>query len=439
MPQKRRWPGALVLGAILAGLFLAALSESSEREPPLTAAELLLFLDSGIAEGLILSEIGQRGLEERLDVGLETRLRRAGASETLIVAVRRAAPAEMPKSPPLASPPPSFSRRLVPAEMNPRTSFPARTRSVRVPVSVLDKDGQPVLGLRPEDFRVSENGKRQKVTLFSGERQPLRIALALDLSGSMHRRIRRVEEALHYFIDLLEPADEILAITFDDHARVVQDFTSDREVLSGVLNGLEPGGATALYDAAFVAIRRLAAGPAENKAVVLVSDGVDTVSSTTFDELREFARQSEVPIFAIAFDEGDLKRTFGRRADSPGRGGGPGGGGIGRRGPGGGWPGTIGSWGLSGPVRKGFDGRPLVDLADETGGQAIILKGLEFSAPGKGSDRLKQAVESIAMVLRHRYLIGYEPPEGQYGWRTIRVEVDRSATARARKGYYGGV
>ncbi len=56
-----------------------------------------------------------------------------------------------------------------------------------------------------------------------------------------------------------------------------------------------------------------------------------------------------------------------------------------------------------------------------------------------GNDRLKQAVESIAMTLRHRYLLGYEPPEGKRGWREIRVEVDRPAmTAHARKGYYAG-
>ena len=89
--------------------------------------------------------------------------------------------------------------------------------------------------------------------------------------------------------------------------------------------------------------------------------------------------------------------------------------------------------------RKGFDARPLVDLADDTGGRAEILKDLHYTpvSEGPGSDRLKAAVESIALTLRHRYLLGYEPPEGKRGWRTIRIEVDRpSATPRARKGYY---
>jgi hypothetical protein len=92
--------------------------------------------------------------------------------------------------------------------------------------------------------------------------------------------------------------------------------------------------------------------------------------------------------------------------------------------------------------RLGFDEKPLTELADETGGRAEIVKGLQHYTPDTetpGSDRLKVAVESIAMTLRHRYLLGYDPPEGKQGWREIRVEVDvPAATARARKGYYAG-
>jgi len=91
--------------------------------------------------------------------------------------------------------------------------------------------------------------------------------------------------------------------------------------------------------------------------------------------------------------------------------------------------------------RSGFDGKPLQELADETGGRAEIIKGLEHYTPGEelpGGDRLKKAVESIALTLRHRYLVGYEPPEGKPGWRTLKIEVDRpsDATTRSRKGYF---
>ena len=326
---------------------------------------------------------------------------------------------------------------------------------MRVPVSVLDNLGQPVLGLKGDDFQVSEDGKRQKVTLFSGERRPLRLALALDLSRSMDNKIRQVEEALRHFIDILEPADEIMVITFSDRVRILQDFTSDRERLATVLDRLEPGGGTTLYDAAYVAIQRVAKGPAESKAVVLVSDGVDTSSSRTFNELREFARRAEAPVFSIGLDSGDELRNLSRPGRHGPGGGGRGPGGGGRGGPGG-WPGGTGGWSGGGPggglsggpggrnlPRRGFDGKPLIELADDTGGRAEILKGIQHYTPGSddapGSDRLKEAVESIATTLRHRYLLGYEPPEGKPKWRTIQVDVDRpQASARARKGYYAG-
>ncbi|HUG54868.1 MAG TPA: VWA domain-containing protein [Vicinamibacteria bacterium] len=437
-------------------MLLAALATGARGGTPLTTADLVRFLEAGISERTILAEMADLGFAEPLGAAREAALRQAGASETMIVAVRRAAPPEgvAPASNAGAESPaaeggdprlvfPSASGRRGPV-------FGASTRTVRVPVSVLDKGGHPVLGLQGEDFKVSEDGRRQDVTFFSGERHPLRIALALDMSASMENKTEQVADALRRFIDLLEPEDEILVITFSYDVDVVQDFTSDRQRLSRVLSSLHPVGATALYDAAAEAIQRVAAGPAESKAVVLVTDGVDTVSSTSFGELRELARRHEVPVFSIAIgDEVGLRRMI----DSIGRpdprrppgGGWPGGRGPGRRPGGRGWPGGWPGGGGGGfPGQPGgargrsvpeFDAGPLVQLADETGGRAEVLKGLDRDT-GR-VDRLKEAVESIAITLRHRYLVGYEPPGGKRGWRKIRVEVDRpSVDARARKGYY---
>jgi VWFA-related protein len=434
--------GTAAVGRAVAVLLLFALAPGTWGQAPLNTADLVRFLQAGLSERSILAELRDRGFAEPLDPAREADLREAGASETLIVAVRRAAPAEK------ADPPPPAERVLTRGRGQEPT-FATATRTVRVPVSVLDKGGQPVLGLREADFEVSEDGKRQEVTLFSGERRPLRIALALDVSGSMDNKVRQVELALKHFIDLLEPRDEILVITFNSEVRVVQDFTSDREQLGSVLNELQPAGSTALFDAAYEAIRRVAEGPAESKAVVLVSDGVDTASSTSFEALRELARRSEVPVFSIGLNSGSALRNLlpnfpslpvprprGPGRGWPPRGGWPGGGGTDP------WPGGGGRGG--GPAGKpdGFDARPLLDLAEETGGRAEILKGIERYTPGiptPGAARLKEAVESIAMTLRHRYLLGYEPPDGKLGWRRIRIEVGRPATtARARKGYYAG-
>ena len=430
--------------SVLALLLLAALVGPASGEPPLTSADVLRFLRAGISEKTILAELSQRGYSEPLDTDRETALRQAGATETLIVAIRRWAPPEAVLAEP--APPGGPMAPPLPTAPNREPSFTVRTRSVRVPVAVLDKNGDPVLGLQGEDFRVWEDGKRQQVTQFSGERRPLRLALALDISGSMRHKIAEVDQALKHFIDLLEPADQIMVITFNGQVRIAQDFTSDRDQLGHVLDVLQPEGSTALYDATHEAIERVASAPAEAKAVVLVTDGVDTASRVSFDALREYARRSEVPVYSIGL-QGEDSHSF--ATSPPHVGPGPGGGGGGWGGGGGRWPGgggwggrTGGGRGRSGARREGFDGKPLQQLADDTGGHAQMVKGMDHYTPDSDSPQngpLKAAVESIAMTLRHRYLIGYEPPPGKAGWRAIQVEVTHppSATAHTRKGYYG--
>jgi VWFA-related protein len=444
-------------GKLLA-LLLLVLSGLGFADPPLTTADIVRFLRAGISERTVITELQDRGFWAPLDATAEKFLRAEGASDTLVTAIRAAGP--QPPAVPTPTPPkPTEEKPAMPGE----PSFSTSARTVRIPVSVLDPQGEPVLGLKLPNFKVSENGKPQSVTLFSADRQPMKIALALDVSGSMRDKIDQVEEALKHFIEVLEPKDEIMVITFSRQVNILQDFTSDRERLSSVLTMLQPTGGTALYDAAYEAIRRVAKAPAESKAVVLVSDGVNTTSGITFDTLRTLAQRSEVPVYSLALDSGsDGERSFPRPPSGggggprPPRGGGGGGGGGGRpggfgfpgggggggggRGPGGG--GGGGGRGFGGGGRPdGFDVKPLQQLADDTGGRVEIITGLHHYTPGEdlpGGGRLKKAVESIALTLRHRYLVGYELQEGRPGWRTLRIEVDqpRDATARARKGYF---
>jgi VWFA-related protein len=272
-----------------------------------------------------------------------------------------------------------------PAESPTPPTFSAAVRTVRIPVSVLDGRGEPVVDLRREEFQVSEGGRGQALTLFSAERRPIRIVVALDVSLSMEGAMREVERALGHFIELVEPADETLVITFSDEVFVHGEFTHDREVLERVFERLTTAPGTSLYDAAVEAIRRLASAPAESKAVVLVTDGDDSTSDAKLGDVREFARRYEVPIFGIGMGGG---------------------------------------------------GGALRALAEDSGGRAIIL-GSARRKPGQ-PDHLKAAAASIALTLRHRYLLGYEPEGGgKPEWRPIRVDVDRpSLKIHARKGYY---
>ena len=453
--SKERVFAKLVVVLLLAVVAVAA--GVTAAEDPLSTADLVRFLRAGLSERTILTELKDRGFGEPLEATREAALRAAGATETLIVAVRRAAPGAPPSAPAAtATPRPRAEGAAPPPVEGPHgLTFSAAAKSVRVPVSVLDKRGEPVLGLSGENFQITENGQKQAVTYFSGERRPLRIALCLDVSTSMTEKMKEVSEALRHFINVLEPADEIMVITFSADVHVDQDFTSDHERLERVFTKLQPDQGTALYDAVIEALRRVAPGPAESKAVVVVTDGVDTASRASFGELREIARRTEVPIFSLGIGaDWGLMNIFRPRGGMGGMGGG-----RGPRGPGGGWPGGGGRWPGGGGGRGGWpggggggggrgpspiggpeqdlDAGPLRDLAEETGGRCEILKGLEHDH--SKNDRLKEAVESIAITLRHRYLVGYEPQAqpGKAGWRKIKVEVDRpSVTVQARKGYY---
>lgn len=410
------------VGALL--VLLTSLLTAADE--PLRVADVVRYLRAGISERLILAEVRDRGIAEPMDEQKENALRQAGASDGVVEAVRRAAPPPPPPAAPRArepstpwpSPQTSSGGRSIP-------SFGVSTRSVRVPVSVVDKRGKPITDLSAANFKITEEGKPEEITFFSGERKPLRLAIALDVSGSMQDKVDEVTDALKHFLELLEPEDEVLVLMFSDDVRVVQDFTSDRRRVGRIIESLTPQGGTALYDAVIEAVRRVAPAPAESKAVVLVTDGKDTSSLASFGDAREAARRAEVPVYSIGIghEEGGLLGALGR--GFPGGISGPGHGGHG---------------GHGGPVMGGgsdFDARPLLDLAEETGAQAQILRDAEHHHTGN-IDKIKEAAESIAQALRYRYLLAYEPDvTGKRGFRKIQVKVDRpSVDVRARKGYY---
>ena len=397
-------------------------------DAPLRVADVVGFLQAGVSERAVLAEVRERGMAEAVDAEDEDALRRAGASDVVLEAVRLAAPAPAPPPAPApeASPDPvPWPSPPSPAGGRSLPSFGVSTRSVRVPVSVVDKRGRPITGLTAADFKLSEEGKREEITFFSGERKPLRLAVALDVSGSMADKVEEVVDALEHFVDLLEPADEVLVLTFADEVRVVQDFTADRRRVRRVLTSIFPQGGTALHDAVIEVIRLVAPAPEESKAVVLITDGSDTASQASFDDAREAARRAEVPVYSIGIghQEGGHGLLDGLVLGLPGGHGGRGGHGR---------PGRTGGAGGA-----DFDARPLLKLAEETGAHAAILRDAEHHHTGE-VDKIREAAESIALALRHRYLLAYEPSvEGKRGWRRIQVTVDRSGTAvRARKGYY---
>jgi Ca-activated chloride channel homolog len=310
--------------------------------------------------------------------------------------------------------------------------FKTGVELINVTASVSDVSGRFVRGLEKDDFTVYEDGQRQEVTHFSAERSPVSLGVVLDTSDSMDgEKIQAAKAALNRFLyDLLDPQDEIFLYTFDDDPRLLQGWTTDRQVLSRSISRIRTDGATAMYDAVAEAIPLASTGRHQKRAIVLISDGNDTSSHTPLVDLKQLVRESEVIVYAIGID------GAGRAGVGPGQPrppvrmppmpipfpGAP-------RRPGGRpqiqWPPRPGGGGIA---SDRVNAVALRDLTDDSGGRTEIIR--------EPRD-LNPATEGIASELSQQYYLGYPAPGKSDGrWHSIRVEVNnRNYRVRARRGY----
>lgn len=320
--------------------------------------------------------------------------------------------------------------------------FKSGVELINVNVTVTDRSGRFVPGLRQEDFIVYEDDKPIEVTHFSAERVPVSLGIVLDASGSMAgEKWDSALDAIDRFLDTLpDPQDEFFVERFSADPDLVHEWTSDRNQISRALARVRPNGGTAMYDAVAEAVPIAQSGQNRKKAIVLISDGNDTNSRTHVSQLRQLIRETEVLVYAVGIDGQSESTIFSGRPSPPvvrppaptpfpipgRRGGGvpfpipmPGGGG--QRGGGGG----IGT-------RGGPDDRvnvvALREITDDSGGRTEIVRDARDLDP---------ATASIADELSKQYYLGYPSPGYRDGrWHTIRVELKNGAhRVRARKGY----
>jgi Ca-activated chloride channel family protein len=308
--------------------------------------------------------------------------------------------------------------------------FRSGVELINVAATVTDDDGRFVPGLRKEDFRVFDDNMPMEVTHFSNERVPVSLGIVLDTSGSMTPdKMSSARGAIERFIGMLGADDEMFLYRFANVPELVQGWTKDRRLMNRALGNTFAGGGTAMYDAIADAIPLAQAGQNRKKAIVVISDGNDTSSSTTPEEIRELIRQSEVMVYAIGVDGrfGGYTRGGsrpprmpipiplpfpGRRPQFPPIGGGRGG--------------IL--QGGSGNTGDRLDAGALRRVTDDTGGRTEIVRDIRD---------LDGATARIADELSKQYYLGYASPGHNDGrWHSIRVEVrDRRLTVRARRGY----
>jgi Ca-activated chloride channel homolog len=282
---------------------------------------------------------------------------------------------------------------------DPAATFRSGVDLVRVAAVVRDSKGQPVTDLSRDDFVLLDGGERRSITDFRAGEGVVTLGVLLDVSGSMQigPKTRDARQAIRQLLAWLQPGkDESALFTFDRDLRQLTPFTDDPNIIDRALNTDEPFGLTALHDAIAATARVVAAHGGTQRAVVVVTDGVDTGSHLTPAQVSGIASGIDVPVYVIAVVS-PLDHPGGERAVAP-----------------------ASASPLSGS---------LLDLARWTGGDLFIV-----SAPAHASIAARRMLNE----LRHQYLIAFEPGT-KPGWHALELRTrDRGYRVLARSGYIAG-
>lgn len=177
---------------------------------------------------------------------------------------------------------------------------------VSVPVSVSDREGRYISGLKKDDFRILQDGKEQKISFFATEDEPVSVALLIDTSESTKGVLNEIRTAAKDFIELLNYKDKCLVATFDSEVKVLSPFISNREELEKSLEKIETGKreGTIVFSAIEQIAREHFAKTQGRKIIVLLSDGKDYGSSVSKNDLFGQLEESDVMIYSIFYQTG---------------------------------------------------------------------------------------------------------------------------------------
>lgn len=263
---------------------------------------------------------------------------------------------------------------------------------VNVFVNVTDANGSPVGGLTKDDFTIAEDGHPQKIAVFERDSEmPLSIVLAIDTSGSVAKDLAIEKRAAHTFVhSLMRPVDRFDLIDFSSDVREVVSFTNNLKRIDYGIENLVTGPATALYSAVYLASQSLAS-QSGRKALILISDGSNTVNGTDYADALEQAVRSETMVYSII----DVPIVADAGRDTGGE-------------------------------------HAMITLSQETGGKYYYAD----------AEHLSEAFQKVSDDLRTQYLLAYYPTHrvADSDFRRIDVTVKQPPslhyTVRHRTGYY---
>ena len=274
---------------------------------------------------------------------------------------------------------------------------------VRLGVTARNGLGHIVHDLRREDFAVYDDGVVQELSHFAQHESPISVVVLLDRSSSMHGdKMMHAVDGIEALLKALRPHDEALLISFGSTVEALGGFGLDAPTIVRELKRVDAGGSTRLYDAVVEAARLISARERhEKRAILILSDGADTLSTATLEDAAVAVKRAGVPVYAIGIEFGQdvySQRTVPDAA----------------------WRRLEGDGGVTGLTR----------LAEGTGGWAY---------PVEAARRCKEVCLRVADELRNQYLLGYYPAdlERDGRWREIAVRTSREGVKLAtRPGYF---
>ena len=268
-------------------------------------------------------------------------------------------------------------------------AFKSGVERVAVTAVVRDSRGRLVNDLEARDFELIDSGRPRPLIGVWSEPSPASVALLMDASGSMVTKMDRARETAQAFLAGLQPGvDEVALYAFDTTLKEIRPFSTDMAGAQGAWNATRAYGATSLWDAIADTAGQMAKRQ-RRRALVVITDGVDSASRLKPSDVSGIASSLDVPVYilVIGFSLQDTSRD-------------------------------------PGPVRG-----PLADLASWTGGDSLLVR---------DSPSAVSAARQILTELQHQYVIAFEPGSAP-GWHPLVLRTRRDGLfVRARSGYLVG-
>ncbi len=202
-------------------------------------------------------------------------------------------PFSIPPPPPASKPTPNPEDEVVRVETN----------LVTTPVSVLDRNGRFIPGLRKKDFKIFENGIPQAITYFQSSEQPFTVVLMIDTSPSTRYHIDEIHYAAVTFVNQLRPTDKVMVMSFDSRLRILSEPTTEKQKIFAAIYKAQFGSGTSLYDSVDYVTELDLVRALGRKAVVIFTDGVDTTSrQASFESTAAAVEEVDALFYPIRYN-----------------------------------------------------------------------------------------------------------------------------------------